>query len=160
MKQKGFTLIELMLVVIITGMVLAFGVPSFQEMIRNHRLTSNTNEIVSALNFARVEAVKRGNNVRLGRRDGASWSGGLVVYISNNDTWDAGEELRLWDSIAGENTVTVSGSATSFVFSGTGEVDKSANVTIDICDDRTGEEGRRITILPSGVIVNEKLNCA
>jgi len=65
MKPRGFTLVELMIVVAIAAIVLVFGVPSFQEAIRQNRLTTYTNEFITALNLARSEALKRRQAVRL-----------------------------------------------------------------------------------------------
>lgn len=59
-RQQGFTLIELMITVIVAAVVLAFGVPSFESFIRNGRVTSQTNQLIADIQFARSEAIKRG----------------------------------------------------------------------------------------------------
>ncbi len=58
--QRGFTLIELMIVIVISAIVLAYGVPSFQSFIRNNRLVTETNNLLTDIQIARSEAIKRG----------------------------------------------------------------------------------------------------
>lgn len=58
---KGFTLIELMVVLAIAGIVMALGTPSFIETVRDSRLRSQAFEVASLLAYARSEAAKRPN---------------------------------------------------------------------------------------------------
>ncbi len=48
---KGFTLLELMTAIAVMAVLLSVGVPSFVQIIRNNRITAQTNELVSALNI-------------------------------------------------------------------------------------------------------------
>jgi prepilin-type N-terminal cleavage/methylation domain-containing protein len=57
--QSGFTLLELMLVVTIAGLLLAFGVPAMGNFFRNARITGAANDVMGALHFTRSEAIKR-----------------------------------------------------------------------------------------------------
>ena len=52
-KQNGFTLVELMIGLAIAAIVLSIGVPSFGDLMRNNRMTTQVNELVGALNLAR-----------------------------------------------------------------------------------------------------------
>jgi len=112
---------------------------------------------LEAFNYARMEAVKRGNKVRLGQRDGSTWTGGIVVWVDSDGdaTRDAGEELRLWEPLNSQNSVLSAN--TSFVFQATGAVDQADQ--LKICDNRSGEEGRAISLLISGAIYVEKVAC-
>lgn len=76
----GFTLIELMVTVAIAGVVLGIGIPSFNEAIRNSRLTTSANELITALNLAKSEAIKRGEHVVV-RKTGAQWENGWQVFV-------------------------------------------------------------------------------
>ena len=55
----GFSVIELMIVLLIASIVLAMGAPSFIEFRKNNRLTGTANDFLGALQTARTEAIKR-----------------------------------------------------------------------------------------------------
>ena len=93
-KHAGFTLVELMVTISVLAVLLGIGVPSFRDMIEGNRITTVTNDLVSGLQFARSEAVKRGANVTLcSTNDQDTCSGAWV------DGWvarTAGGALRVW----------------------------------------------------------------
>ncbi|HSI22781.1 MAG TPA: GspH/FimT family pseudopilin [Methylophilaceae bacterium] len=57
--QFGFTLIELMIVIVIAGILLAMALPSFRDSIDRNRLRSITDTLYGDLQFAKSEAIKR-----------------------------------------------------------------------------------------------------
>ena len=79
-KSSGFTLIELMMTITIAAIVLGFAIPSFTESIRSNRLTTYANEMVTSLNLARSEAIKRGEQVVI-RKTGTEWENGWQVFV-------------------------------------------------------------------------------
>ncbi|HEY5601733.1 MAG TPA: GspH/FimT family pseudopilin [Gammaproteobacteria bacterium] len=86
--SPGFTLIELIIVVAIGAIVTVLSVP-LANMLKANRSTSVAFEFVSALNFARSEAIKRGNHVTVCRTiDGASCDG--HADINEQKVWDSG----------------------------------------------------------------------
>ena len=48
-KQTGFSLLELMATVAVGGILLAIGLPSFVNLIKSNRLTTQTNSVLTAL---------------------------------------------------------------------------------------------------------------
>lgn len=64
-RKKGFTLVEMVVTVLIAAVIIAFAVPSFRNMVISNRLTTAANDVVDAINTARVEAIKRNGNVQL-----------------------------------------------------------------------------------------------
>ena len=66
-KTAGFTLIELMITLVLAAVLLAWGVPSFQRFMERTTLSSETNTWVGMLNYARNEAITRGEKVTICR---------------------------------------------------------------------------------------------
>ena len=119
-SRRGFTLIELVIVVALISIVAVYAVPSFGRLIESNRVSSTANGIMGMLRYTRSEAVKVGRTVNVRPVDGASWSSGLLVWLDldGDNTFDANEELRRF---ADMNTgLTIAGSATSIGFRGNG----------------------------------------
>lgn len=62
---KGFTLIEVMVVVSILAILIALAAPSFTPMIERWRIRQATEQLQSTLYYARSEAIKRGGQVTI-----------------------------------------------------------------------------------------------
>jgi type IV fimbrial biogenesis protein FimT len=56
---RGFTLTELMVTLTVMVILVAIAIPSFNRLILSNRLTTTANDMVGAINSARMEAVKR-----------------------------------------------------------------------------------------------------
>lgn len=63
--QRGFTLVELMVVVVIVAGLLGIGTPLFQNFILDQRLRATSSDLRVGLTLARSEAVKRNRIVEL-----------------------------------------------------------------------------------------------
>ncbi len=156
---SGFTLIELMVTLALVGIIAAFAVPSFSTMIANSRLVSVSNDLVGVLNYARSEAVKTGRRVIVNPTDGADWANGMSVWIDSNSngSMQDSEELRRTSGAPGAVTIT---STSNFAFTGGGLLPESSPaVTIQVCDDRSGESGSEITVTLGGRIRGEDHTC-
>lgn len=58
-RTRGFTLLELMLVLIVAGILFGLAIPAMGNFLRSSRMTAAANDMVAALHFARTEAMKR-----------------------------------------------------------------------------------------------------
>lgn len=132
--RKGFTMIELMVVLVISTILLAIAVPSFQTIIQKQKITTTTNNFFAAINLARSEAVKRGGRVDLVPADpGGDWAKGWTVLVdgNNNQKADSGEQIvfvagAVPDGIAIEAKLT--DSATQYLaYNGTGRTRTNKN---------------------------------
>ncbi|QNK70156.1 GspH/FimT family pseudopilin [Variovorax sp. PAMC26660] len=125
-RMRGVTLVELLVVVSIIGVLLAWAVPSFNLMIQRNRMASESNGFVGDLQFARAEAIKRGQPVTLcpanatstACANSATWSTGWIVFNdpNGNQTVDAGEVV-LRKQTAWRGTDTFIGTQKFFSFS-------------------------------------------
>ena len=113
-RSRGFTLIELMVSLTLIGILLALGVPSFGRLMATNRMAMQTNEVVSMLNLARSEAVRRGLAVAV-RANGSSvdFAGGWKMFtdadadgaIPSTPTASDGTVLREEAAAPGRTTI-------------------------------------------------------
>lgn len=90
---EGFTLIELMVVLVIVAVLLAIALPSFSVLTLRTKLRSYTNDIVTSVHLARSEAIKRNREITLcvSNSDGTdcngsgTWDQGWIVLDDPND---------------------------------------------------------------------------
>jgi type IV fimbrial biogenesis protein FimT len=103
-KCSGLTLPELLVTIAIAAIVMAIAVPSFRESFLQNLLSTQINQLVFDLNFARSEAVKRGGPpVALCKStDGATcdataanWNRWLVFVDTNGNNLVDGGEMPL-----------------------------------------------------------------
>ena len=106
--QSGFSLIELIFVIVIAGVLLAIGIPNFRDFIRNGRIAAESNDLLTGINVARSEAVKRRTPVTMCSGvaptcDAGDFSDGWFVFVDTDGdaVHDNTEEiLRTHDSMA------------------------------------------------------------
>lgn len=91
-QQTGVTLIELMVTLAVVVILATLATPSVKEMLDNNRLAALNNQIVSSLNYARSEAIKRNYPVTMcvrdgdgtGCADGGGFENGWIVFVDCN----------------------------------------------------------------------------
>ena len=105
--QRCFTLIELMIVLTLIAIMAGIGVPGFQTMVQNNRLTTTTNSLLSALQYARSEAVTQRTAVTVSPLNGADWESGALITKGG---------IKLRETPPAGTGVTVTGSAASIIY--------------------------------------------
>jgi type IV fimbrial biogenesis protein FimT len=90
-RRRGFTMIELMVVIAVAGIMTALAAPSLTKMIASNRIQSEASTFVGDLMYARSEAIKRGEAVSLcASSDGVrclntnTWHSGWIVFSDVN----------------------------------------------------------------------------
>ncbi len=84
-KQSGFTLIELLVTLSISSILIASAAPVFSQILLNNRAVSLTNNLITALQIARSEAIKRNQDVTICKSSDSltcsgSWSDGWIIF--------------------------------------------------------------------------------
>lgn len=85
---RGFTLIELMVTLAILAILTMIALPSFRDSIHRSRVGAASNGLLASLNYARAEAITRGQVVTLCpsadaaacTSGGTAWQAGWMVY--------------------------------------------------------------------------------
>jgi len=84
-RQRGFTLFELIVTIVIVAVLGALALPSFGNAMRRGRMTTETNDLLGAINAARNEAITRAAPVSIcPSADGAACSGDATAW---NEGW-------------------------------------------------------------------------
>lgn len=76
--SRGFSLIELMLVLVVLGVLLSLATPTF-DLIEKRRLVSAAEAVYGHLQLARSEAIRQGVNMHINfqSNDGTTWCVGI-----------------------------------------------------------------------------------
>lgn len=156
-RLLGFTLIELMVTIAIAAILLMVAVPNFITFIQNNRLTSQANDLVTALNYARSEAIKRGVRVTVCSRlddttcAGANdWTTGWLVFVdADGDGAVAGAEvLQVRQPMENGNTLSSAAAFQRVTYQNTGFSGFAG--TLRLCDARSTPSARAIVVSPQG----------
>lgn len=160
-SSRGFTLIELMVGLTIMAFLLMSGVSSMSDWIRNSQMRSTAESIITGLNSARAEAVKRNTTVRfqltstLGNDctidpEGKNWvlnlAGANPEGQCGKDLSDAAEPFMLQKTVAAStsNPIQVKASQGALAFTGLGQqgrVDPAQPVVVVSIDITPTESG-------------------
>jgi type IV fimbrial biogenesis protein FimT len=111
---RGFTAVELMVTVAVIAIVAALAAPNFNSMIQSSRLTAGANDLVAALQTARMEAIRYNARVDVcPSADGASCAGSdwrrFIVVLRKGGKTDVLRDVQMNGvnlSVIGSSNVT------------------------------------------------------
>ena len=168
-RTQGFTLVELLVTLLVATLLLTLGVPAMRDFVLDGRIVAAANNYVAGVQLARATAIKQQRNAEIcvsttwsnavpTCTGGADWTTGWVVWVDQDqDTvLDGNEVLRVGENQTGGTTLE-GGASTLFQYDATGFV--NAGDTVDVCDGRTGETGRRITVAATGRVNMSRRVC-
>ncbi|RFF31098.1 GspH/FimT family pseudopilin [Wenzhouxiangella sediminis] len=173
-SQRGFTILELLITIALLAILLSVAVPSFLSAIQNSRMTASANDLVTAFQLARSEALKRKRPISVcsssdGATCGGSWEQGWIVVIDDEDaageaTVSEEEVLRVWGSLGGGATIAGDDAADFVRYLPDGQIDIAPGVTPPEYEmripDCTGDKQRNISIGRTGRASAERVECS
>lgn len=145
--QRGFSLIELLVVIAIIAVLATLAAPSFAGLIANISVSRAVNNFIADTRYARGEGMRRGVNVTICRStnpmattplcsagSGSSvgaWMEGWVVFIdeNGNGSFNNGDTvLRVQEPVSGignfiavgSNTISAVSTGNRIIYDGTG----------------------------------------
>ena len=111
--ERGFTLVELIITLLIAALITTVAVPSFMTIIVNNRTLSITNSLVTDLHLARSEAIKRAQTVTLCKTvtvgddircdEDVAWNDGWTIFVDSNSDQIVNDDetiLRVQNALA------------------------------------------------------------
>ena len=99
-KLCGFTIIELMIVILIATVLMMMAIPSYQSFIKRHNIESLQSRFSAAVITARSEAASRNGNTAIcassdSQQCSGTWSDGWILFLDNGEgRGSAGDTLR------------------------------------------------------------------
>ena len=174
-RQRGVTMMEVMVTVAVIAIVMAVGAPSLGSWMQNNQIKTSAQNVLNGLQLARGEAVRRNARVKFTLTDSKAatggttgWSVGCVTVtasceanIQTGTSADGGTTIRL-----GVSTATLTGAnyanaiaagsgmtgAASVTFTAFGQVDTTvSNITrIDVTSATDANARRMVIRIPDG----------
>jgi type IV fimbrial biogenesis protein FimT len=171
---RGFTLPEVLITLGVSAIILSIAVPSVSNTIKDNRLATRVNEVITDIHFARSEAAKRDVRVILCRSKNPNastpqcstdseteftWSWGYLIFAddgkASNSIYDAGSDVLLrrgQPAPSGVKLRTSSAWNKNLEFNPNGSTNEGgATAIMSICDDRGKDDGRQIVVSPTGI---------
>lgn len=157
---RGFTLLELLVTIAVAAILLGIAVPSYRSMVQQNTMASVANDLVGDLNYARSQAVTRGQPVYLCKSadqstctNAGDWSQGWIVYSPNPDGGAQTPDdslIRVHAAVNGQITISgdshtedsVSFNANGFAMTSNGSFELKGAATSDKTDVIISTSGR------------------
>lgn len=170
-------MIELIVTLSVFAILGAIALPSFQTQIANHRTLALAEELVTAINFTRSEALKRGKAITLCPMNeaknncGTDWKNGwfAVVDTAVAETTkppviaNADAILKRWGKTNSTAVITLDGSRTFIRFNGTGTLARTEAAAVTMTE-QVGkcnhDSARVIKVAMSGMLTTERKACS
>jgi len=162
----GFTIIELMFAITLLAILLAIGIPSYNEIINNNRVTAQNNELVTALQYTRSEALRKARPTTLcASADGATcsavtnWATGWISFsdLNGDGTLNGADVLlQVWPSTNGLTLTSTTRTFVRYSSSGMPSGTETFSLKKPGC---SGNKARRIDIGTTGRVSTTKVAC-
>ncbi|HET9337589.1 MAG TPA: GspH/FimT family pseudopilin [Casimicrobiaceae bacterium] len=150
--QRGLTMVELAFVMLVVAVLAAVSVPSLTNLVVSQRLRAAGTDLVSSLQIARSEAIKRNGNVTV-RPAADSWTSGWVVATALGDALDSKNALG--------NRVTVASAPDAVVYGPNGRLVVAGVTRFQFADTQSesGVPSRCVIVDTSGYPRVEARSC-
>ena len=157
----------------VAAIILSTAVPGVSTTIKNNRLATRVNYIITDIHFARSEAAKRDVRVILCRSSDPNassprcktdsgtqytWTLGYLIFADNgeaaNSVYDAGSDILLRRGQPAPSGVRMRTNSTwnkYLEFNPNGSLHEGGVAIMSICDDRGKDDGRQIVVSLSGI---------
>ena len=136
-RRAGFTLVELVLVMLVIAIVVAIVAPSFRGSARGRRTGDTARQVISLSHYARTQAVSLGKTYRLNfdLDAGTYWLTTRLYDAFENPGTEFGRTFSIADGVRMECDIQPQQDGLYVEFNPTGRTDPA---TIRLIDDQDG----------------------
>jgi type IV fimbrial biogenesis protein FimT len=153
-SAPGFTIIELMIVMVIVGVMVALAGPNIRDLILRIRLKTAASDLHSSLTMARSEAIKRNAGVQIVPVSAANWALGWSVQTAVAPVAVLSQQQSYPNvTFTSTNAAYTATAVANVTFSGTGRETGSAGAGIGFVIQAPGNpqiKARCVVLDPSG----------
>lgn len=169
-KSRGFTMVELMVVIAIVAVLTTLAAPSFKNLIQSNSMSSVVNTFLADMRYARSEAIRRGGKVVMCRSNSPEasppscgtgsgtngWVSGWVIYAdeNSNGSIESTEVLRVQSPITTVDSIMQTsggGARNSLEFTATGRLKLSSMLALQFGgNDHFSNEAQRVVCISVG----------
>jgi Tfp pilus assembly protein FimT len=151
--NKGITLIELMITLLICVILIVAAIPTYSYFSNKNALIVRQNEILLAIKFARKQSVLYGKPIVLSKHQQCDdWSCGMLLFVNNrgnnqfelNDEllhhwkWDKSKVLVKWKGFSSDDYIVFMPQLSNSLASGTFTLSINEGKTSSITMNRFG----------------------
>lgn len=161
-KQRGLTLIELMITLAVLAVLATSAVPAMTRFIDEQRLTAGANLLVTHLQYARSEAIARNLPVSACPSpdgltcQGNRWDMGWMVFIDRHKSAQPASPQEVLRVVQPETALQMSSGGRKWVrFQGSGAA-YGSNLTIRVCAPRSDSSARAVIVSNPGRVRAER----
>jgi len=175
-KNKGFSLIELIVTLSVMAILIAVAAPSLGDFIRKNRTASGINNLILSINYAKSESIKTGHptilcptsdsSVTLPNCDtSGDWSGMNFVVMRDNNRNGAPTPNKLLHVFDGVERLSVTSEQFPYIrFLPGGSIENGGgsstiNQFVVVPEGCKNDEARVLSINRMGRSTSKKMNC-
>lgn len=142
--EKGFTLVELMIGIAVLAIMTVIGLPAFSGIFERSRADADFNELLRAMNLARIEAINHSEEVTVTALSDDDWAQGFLIERD-------GDVVRRYAGLIKGAVVTATGGVASVVFDSLGGLKAPVNAVVFRYS--RGDSRKNLVVCPTGRIL-------
>lgn len=156
-QVQGFSLIELMVVVVIATTLTAIAIPNFSDLVNRIRVNTQVSQLMESFTLARYYAVNSHSHVSVcgstnGNSCNGAWDKGILAYSHTGATTELGdsEDTKVLYHHKVDDTFTMQGNIRKFTFRPSGLLRGRSGSVLYCPKHNTSDNLRRIVISRGG----------
>jgi type IV fimbrial biogenesis protein FimT len=121
MRSRGFSLVEVIVVLAVFALLMSFGMPMYSQFMANSQIRASAETTAQAIQLARAEAMRRNTRVEVELGTGTGWT---IRDVPSNETISTRSANEGTHANNVSRVITPTG-ATTITFNGFGMVTKN-----------------------------------